>query len=57
MKLSSKLRSVEDCQNLKVEVWVPHGSGRVEGKYCIEGTYQGESEVSGYVEDQRCVIA
>ena len=48
---------MDDCQSSKVEVYVPCGSGRVEGKYCVEGTYQGEAEVSGYVEDQRCVAA
>ena len=57
MKLFSKLRSVEDCQSLKVEVWFPYRSGWVKGEYCVEGTYQGEVEVSGYVEDQRCVAA
>ena len=57
MKLFSKLRSVEDCQSLKVEVWLLYRSGWVEGAYCVEGTYQGEVEVSSYVEDQRCVAA
>ena len=53
----SKLRSVEVCQSLKVEVWLPYSSGWVEGAYCVKGNYQGEVEVSGYVEDQRCVVA
>ena len=53
----SKLRSVEDCQNLKVKVWVLCRSGWVGGQYCGEGTHQGEAEVSIYVEDQRCVAA
>ena len=51
MKLFSKLRSVEDCQILKVEVWLPYRSGWVEGAYCVEGSCQGEAEVSSYVED------
>ena len=53
----SKLRSVEVCQSLKVEVWLSYRSGWVEGAYCVEDTYQGKVEVSGYVEDQRCVTA
>ena len=57
MKLFSKLQSIEDCQSLKVEVWLPYRSGWVESAYCVEGTYQGKVEVSGYVEDQRCVAA
>ena len=57
MKLFSKLRSVEDCQNMKVEVWLPYRLGRVEGAYCVEGSCQGEAKVSSYVEDQRCVAA
>ena len=57
MNLFSKLRSIEDCQSLKVEVWLPYRSGWVEGEYCVERTYQGKVEVSGYVEDQRCVAA
>ena len=57
MKLFSKIRSVEDCQSLKVEVWFPYRSGWVEGAYCVEGTYQGDVEVSGYVKYQRCVAA
>ena len=57
MKLFSTLRIVEDCQSLKAEVWLPYRSGWVQGAYCVEGTYQGEVEVSGYVEDQRCVTA
>ena len=57
MKLFSKLRSVEECQSLKDEVCLSYRSGWVEGEYCVEGTYQGEAEVSVYVEDQRCVAA
>ena len=36
---------------------MPYRSGWVEGAYCVEGNFQGEVEVSGYVEDQRCVAA
>ena len=57
MKLFSKLRGVEYYQSMKVEVWLPYRSGWVEDAYCVEGTYQGVVEVSGYVEDQRCVTA
>ena len=57
MKLFSKLQSIEDCQSLKVDVWFSYRSGWVEGAYYVEGTYQGEVEVSSYVEDQRCVTA
>ena len=51
MKLFSKLRSVEDCQSLKGEVWLPYRSGWVEGAYCVEGSFQGEAEFSSYVGD------
>ena len=47
----SKLPSVEVCQSLKVEVWLPYRSGWVEGAYCVEGSCQGEAEVSSYVRD------
>ena len=57
MNLFSKLRSVEDCQSLKVEVWLSCGSGWVEGEYYVEGNHCGEAEVSGYVEEERCVAA
>ena len=57
MKLFSKLRSVEDCQSLQDEVWLPYRSGWVEGAYCVEGSCQGEAEVSSYVRDHRCVTA
>ena len=51
MKLFSKLRSVEDCQSLKVEVWLPYRSGWVEGAYCVEGSCPDEAEVNSYVGD------
>ena len=57
MKMFAKLRSVEDCQSLKDEVSLPYRTGWVEGEYCVESTYQGEAEGSGYVEYQRCVTA
>ena len=57
MKLFSKLQSVEDCQSSKVQVWLSLGSGWVEGQYCVEGTHCDEAEVSGYVEEERCVAA
>ena len=57
MKLFSKLRSIEGCQSLKVEVRLALGSGWVEGQYCVEGPHCDEAEVSGCVKEERSVTA
>ena len=57
MKLFSKLRSIEGCQSLKVEVRLALGLGWVKGQYCVKGPHCEEAEVSGYVEEERSVAA